>query len=296
MSAVLNGKSLGSSLVPSVDDIASAWRDGLRQLSLFFGIAFAYTWVFHGSMALFGIRWESALGPSIYRVGLLGPLIAALVVSYSAGGTQGLRDLGRQVLTWRVGIQWYLLALLWVGLLRIGGMALHTLRTGLPPEQLISIPEAGLLTLLAWQMFVLAAEEVGWRGFALPNLISRFGSLGASLLLGTLWALWHVPMFFVPDLSQYGTPFVLYTLTQIAWSVVMTFLFVRSGSVLVAMLFHVGINVWFYLIVVPGGALLEMAILLTVTTAALIPLLPRPLFRWSLTPPGWQNQTRAVGQ
>lgn len=86
-------------------------------------------------------------------------------------------------------------------------------------------------------------------------------------------------MFFVPDLSQYGTPFVLYALTQITWSFVMTFLFVRSGSVLIAMLFHIGINAWLYLIPVPDAALPENAILLTVSTAALIPMLPRPIFR-----------------
>lgn len=62
----------------------------------------------------------------------------------------------------------------------------------------------------------------------------------------------------------------------------MTFLLVRSGSVLIAILLHIGINVWFYLIPVPDAALPEMAILLTVSTAALIPMLPRPFFRWTI--------------
>jgi uncharacterized protein len=136
-----------------------------------------------------------------------------------------------------------------------------------------------LLAILTGQVYVLLSEEVGWRGYALPGLIEKFGSLGASLLLGLLWALWHLPMFFVPDLSQYGNPFVLYALTQIAWSVVMTFLYLRSGSVLIAMLFHIGINVWLYLIPVPDGALPEMALLLGVSTIALFAWLARPLFR-----------------
>lgn len=236
-------------------------------------------------MALLDIRWESALGSWLYRVGLVGPLLAALFTSYWAGGVVGVSSLGRRMLAGRTGIQWYVLALLWVGLLRVGGVALHTLRTGDAPAQWVVIPEKGLLVLLSGQFFVLMAEEVGWRGFALPSLMSRFGSLGASLLLGTLWALWHVPMFFVPDLSQYGTPFVLYALTQIAWSVVMTFLYVRSGVILVAMLFHVGINGWFYLIPAPAAAVLEMGVLLAVSTLALIPMLPRPLFAWSLKEP-----------
>lgn len=254
----------------------------LRNLGLFFSFAFAFTWIFHGSMAIFDVRYESELGPYLYRVGLLGPLLAALVVSYLNGGVNGLRNLADRILNWRVSLKWYALSLLWVGLLRFGGLGIHTLRTGKMPDRFIEIPEIGLLALLLSQLFVLVAEEVGWRGFALSDLIRRFGSFGAALLLGILWALWHIPMFFVPDLSQYGTPFILYTLTQIAWSVVMTFLYIRSGSVLVAMLFHIGINVWFYLIPVPNAALPGMAILLTVTTAALIPMLPRPLFRWNV--------------
>lgn len=254
----------------------------LRNLVLFFSIAFAFTWIFHGSMAVFDVRYESELGPYLYRIGLLGPLLAALLVAYLNGGANGLRTLGVRILNWRVSLNWYLLSLLWVGLLRFGGLGIYSLRTGQIPERFIDIPEIGLLTLFLSQLFVLAAEEIGWRGFALPDLVRYFGSFGAALLLGILWACWHIPMFFVPDLSQYGTPFVLYTLTQIAWSVVMTFLFLRSGSVLIAMLFHIGINVWFYLIPVPNAALPEMAILLTVTTAALIPMLPRPLFRWNV--------------
>lgn len=254
----------------------------LRNLGLFFLIAFVYTWMFHGSMAVFGVRYESGLGLYLYRIGLVGPLLAALLVSYLNGGVNGLRNLANRILDWRVSLKWYALSLLWVGLLRFGGLGIHALRTGQTPGRFIDTPEIGLLALLLSQLFVLVAEEVGWRGFALPDLIRRFGSFGAALLLGLLWALWHIPMFFVPDLSQHGTPFILYTLTQIAWSVVMTFLFVRSGSVLVAMLFHIGINVWFYLIPVPNAALPEMAILLTVTTAALIPMLPRPLFRWAV--------------
>jgi hypothetical protein len=93
-------------------------------------------------------------------------------------------------------------------------------------------------------------------------------------------------MFFHADLSQYGTPFVLSTLTQIAWSIAMTFLYLRSGSVLVAMPFHVGINVWFYVLPAPLGAVTDMAVLLTLSTFLMIGLLPRPWPRWPWRPEG----------
>jgi uncharacterized protein len=259
----------------------------VATVSAFFALAIAFTWVFHGAMAASAIPWETTLGQVVYRIGLLGPLLAALLMSARVDGVRGVRDLLARAFDPRCRAWWFILALGWVGLFRASGVALHALRTGATPDAWIAIPESGLLALLASQAYVLVAEEVGWRAFALPPLIALFGPLGASLLLGTLWSVWHVPMFFHPDLSQYGTPFVLYALTQIAWSIAMTFLYLRSGSILVAMLFHVGINVWFYAIPAPAGAVADMAVLLTLSTAVVVALLPRPLVRWP-----WRRRVR----
>jgi membrane protease YdiL (CAAX protease family) len=86
-------------------------------------------------------------------------------------------------------------------------------------------------------------EEIGWRGYALPRLTERFGLARASLALGLIWACWHLPVFFIPGLDQYGQSFPVYVLQVTALSVAMAWLYVHTnGSLLLAILMHSAIN------------------------------------------------------
>ena len=87
------------------------------------------------------------------------------------------------------------------------------------------------------------SEEIGWRGYALPRLAARIGLARASLLLGLIWAGWHLPLFFVPGLNQYGQSFPLFALGGIALSVAIAWLYAHTeGSVGMAMLMHSAVN------------------------------------------------------
>jgi len=88
-----------------------------------------------------------------------------------------------------------------------------------------------------------AGEEIGWRGYALPRLMERFGFGGAGVLLGVIWAVWHLPLFFIPGGDTYGQSFPLYLLQVTALCVAMTWLYVHTnGSLLLAMLMHSAVN------------------------------------------------------
>jgi hypothetical protein len=90
---------------------------------------------------------------------------------------------------------------------------------------------------------VQAGEEIGWRGYALPRLESRFGLRSASVMLGVIWALWHLPLFFIPGLDNYGQSFVVFALGCTALSVAIAWLYARTnGSVLMTMLMHSAVN------------------------------------------------------
>lgn len=93
-------------------------------------------------------------------------------------------------------------------------------------------------------MFVLVVgEEIGWRGFALPRLLERFDPWSASAVLGVMWALWHLPLFYLPGMPQYGTPFSSYFPYLISLSIVLTVLAQKTGgSVAVATVFHGAVN------------------------------------------------------
>jgi hypothetical protein len=91
--------------------------------------------------------------------------------------------------------------------------------------------------------WVQAGEELGWRGFALPRLSARFGLGAASVIVGILWASWHLPFFFIPAGDIYGQSFPLYLLQVTAVSVAMAWLYWRTGgSLLLVMLFHAAVN------------------------------------------------------
>jgi hypothetical protein len=93
-------------------------------------------------------------------------------------------------------------------------------------------------------LFVLVVgEELGWRGYALPLLLEKRSAVTASLILGVLWGLWHLPTFLVPGTPQYGLPLTAFVLLTIEYSILMTWVFLHTlGSVLIATLFHGAIN------------------------------------------------------
>lgn len=88
-----------------------------------------------------------------------------------------------------------------------------------------------------------AGEEVGWRGYALPRLARHIGLAGASLVLGVIWAVWHLPLFVLPDSGSTGQSFAVYLLQVMALSVAIAFLYWKTeGSLLLVMLLHAAVN------------------------------------------------------
>ncbi len=96
---------------------------------------------------------------------------------------------------------------------------------------------------IMFSTMVQAGEEIGWRGFALPRLTEKIGLAYASLLLGAIWALWHLPLFFVAEADTFGQSFPLYLVQVIAISVALSWLYWKTnGSLLLTMLMHAAIN------------------------------------------------------
>jgi len=98
----------------------------------------------------------------------------------------------------------------------------------------------GALLVSTWAQ---AGEEVGWRGYALPRLAARIGLAPASIRLGVIWAVWHLPLFFAPQTETYGQSFPVYLLQVTALSIAMAWLYWRTGgSLLLVMLLHAAVN------------------------------------------------------
>lgn len=202
---------------------------GRHPLAAFFVLAYALTWWVYPLLRV---------SPLLGLPGLLGPALAAVVVAAVAEGRVGLKHLLGRVLRCRVGARWYALALGLPAALALGAAGLHPLLGPAGPARLGS-PSA-----LDAAVFVLVVgEELGWRGYALPRLLASRSAVSASVILGVFWGAWHLPAFFVAGAPQYGLPFPAFLPLTVAYSVLFTWIFVRTGgSVLIATLLHGAVN------------------------------------------------------
>ena len=137
-------------------------------------------------------------------------------------------------------------------------------------------PEFSLAFLVFFLIYNGLGEEVGWRGYALPRLQKKFGSLAGSVILGFFWALWHIPLFIVPGSSQYGSSLPGYIWLLVCWSVIMTVLVYKAGgSVWVAIIFHETINFAAFTVNYPGY---YDNLFWSIAAASALFFLPKPLW------------------
>ena len=251
----------------------------MRELNTYFLLAYSFTWTCHLVVLVFRMPFSLDLAEPVtwlYCVGILGPSVSAILLSVRQQGAAGLHRLVSQAVRWRFGMIWYLVALLVAPTVTLIDIGLRA--SGLSnPSAWFRFP----VLLAVGQIWVVLGEEYGWRGFALPRLQRSLGSLGGSLILGVIWAAWHLPMFFVPGSPQYTKSLVAdfgsYVLTVMCWSILMAVLYNRTGgSLLPCMLFHASLNISAFSIDVPEGSS-SMAYFYLAIAAAAIPLLPRPL-------------------
>ena len=212
------------------------------SLLAFFLLAYALMWACFFSVVRWHIPAHGFSGSVLLLLGAVAPSIAALGVTAGAQGRPGVRNLLAPVLHWRVAARWYVFAVGYMAAVKLFAACLHRLAFGAWPRfgdtPLYLIPVA-----ILFSTPVQAGEEIGWRGFALGRLASRFGLGPASVLLGLLWACWHLPQFFVPEADTYGQSFLVYVLQVTAVSVAMAWLWARTGrSLLLPMLFHAAAN------------------------------------------------------
>ncbi len=232
-----------------------------RRLVYFFIITFAFSWLlwlpqvlkFNGFPEL-----PDIVGlPGMFAA--VGPSVAAFYLVWKDDGMEGVKALWKR--GWRTNFDkgWLLPALL------IGPLtALLTVFILMVVQGTFSweygIPPVMIVPIFLMIYFTNALpEEYGWRGFALDPLQKRTNALGASLILGTIWAFWHLPLFFIEGTTQAAIPLYQFFLQTIVMSIFYTWLHNNTeGSVLIAIIFHTVSN----------------------TTAAVVPFWTTEMGRW----------------
>ncbi len=182
---------------------------------------------------------------------VFGASIAGVITIAITSGKDGLRDLTQRALRWRVAFRWWAVALFFTGFLALPAIVInYALGGSLPSFAFFSqdwymIPVFFLITMIGGPL----GEEFGWRGFALPNLQRKWGPMVASIIIGIVWALWHLPQFFRPETfhAQIGLQFLpIYMIAEITLAIIITWVYNKTGSSLLVggIILHNADNFW----------------------------------------------------
>lgn len=207
-----------------------------HDVAVFLFLAFALAWW----------TWPLALGNPNPNTAIMlpwSPLIAALIVLGLTQGRRGVAGLLRAIVRWRYSVWWYLLAVL-APLAAVLAVVFLNAALGAPAPRLPAL--SNLPSILVSFLFILVVqgpltEEPGWRGFLLPRLMTNRSPVVASLIVGIIWASWHLPLL-ISDPSATRPP-VQYFIFVVSLSVVLSWLYLATrGGLLLVILMHAATN------------------------------------------------------
>lgn len=218
-------------------------------LTFFFIIAYTGSWLvmlpylrFGDSVGILPFSWPVPFGLSAAIAPFAGPFLAAFTMTGLCDGRKGIQCLLKRIIQWHVSLGWYIFALIGIPVITVLGAivlpeALSSFQ--MPWQSFLTYPLSFLITLVIGGPL---GEEPGWRGFALPRLQRVQGPLLGSLVLGILWAFWHLPYFWMPE---WGTPkeglldIVYFVLASLALTFIYTWVFNNTkNSLLIVILIH----------------------------------------------------------
>ncbi len=207
---------------------------------IFFLATFVVSWTLWFAAA--AVPPQASYRPVLFFVGAIAPALVALGLAMRPDERPDMDTLLRRVTSWRVAPRWYVFAIGYMGAIKLAAALIQRIVTGAWPA-FGYVPWYFIVVAVTVSTFVQAGEEIGWRGYALPHLAERIGLARASILLGVVWAVWHLPLFFISGTDVVGQPFPVFALSVTALSVAMAWLYARTNqSLLLVMLIHAAVN------------------------------------------------------
>lgn len=212
-----------------------------------------------------------------------GFIFVSIFMTWATLGKEAMVSFLKRLMIWHVGWKWWLVALLLSPALQFASVLLTSRLTGVPvdythPMIRAVIPlDAPLPALvLPWLIFEILTngEEWGWRGYVLPRLQAKYNALSASLILGAIWSVWHLPKFLGTGLGNERS-FAWFAVAHLGLAVLYTWLYNNTrGSLLLVVLFHATQNTAGAFLpgefAVPGGIVENMLIVLYSLTAIVV--------------------------
>lgn len=264
-----------------------------RSITLYLAVAFAFAWVF------WLLAWLSSkhivslpLVPMMF-VGSFGPFIGAAVTTYSEGGVRRTTGFFRRGLDPRMGWDVFLVSFFLMPILAIVVELAHAHFIGRAPQFTMTLADFPLSYLFLFVLGGTLAEEYGWT-FLSDKLDAVLPLKRSTAILGSIWAIWHLPLFFIVTKGaiQGYTPFYIFFIVTVALRFLFSWAYHRGGrNILSNMLFHTAANIAYSLAAIapaPGDlstGRLWMFTLLTIASAVLA---------WIVAPPRMENPVPSV--
>ncbi|WP_411966942.1 CPBP family intramembrane glutamic endopeptidase [Haloferax sp. YSSS75] len=176
----------------------------------FFGVTFLLTWSFWVAAIALGISMDSAVGVLLLLAGLAGPGIAGIGFTYLVYDEQGRRDFWNRLTNVnRISLKWFAVIMLLPLVMSLVGAAVDLLLGGTGATwsegvRGFAVSPLAILPAVFFATLPPFVEELGWRGYVLDRLQTKWSALTAGVLLGVVWAIWHLPLFFVDGTYQAG--------------------------------------------------------------------------------------------
>ncbi|GLQ98234.1 CPBP family glutamic-type intramembrane protease [Dyella mobilis] len=219
----------------------------------YFVLAFGITWAFW-LVPVLASRGALPVGHGVQLAclfaGSFGPFISAFVAVYRDGGWLAVREFAGRALRYRMGLFYFLAAMLLVPIAGAVSMLWMAGHGGAPFALQVSLSH---FPLLYAELFIFGGsvnEEFGW-SYATDRLQQRQSLLRAAVWLGVIWGCWHIPLFFITGLTQSFLPFWAFLVFTVALRIVIVWGYVSTRqSILVALLFHTASNFSFNLFAV----------------------------------------------
>jgi uncharacterized protein len=218
-----------------------------KRLGVYLAATFAITWVcwwtltrqVHAGESIFG----SGLTTTLYILGGFGPTLGAYIAVATTPREGALSEYNSRLFRWRVNPVWYVVVFALPPVVALGKEWIAGL-VAAPPGGIYTPvqPLADVLTLFPTMIIGGGLEELGWRGVAQPSLERRIPRLVAALVIGVIWGLWHLPLFYLHGVSQFGGNFPLFLVDVVANAFFLALIYGGTRSILLCVLFHAAGN------------------------------------------------------
>ena len=230
-------------------------KDSIKQIPviLYFTLACGISWLsLLPIIGIAGFMGKTALNdnqiPLLFIAMCTGPSIAGILSIYLIDGKDGFKKMVSKLVKWKVKFTFYIIALLTAPVLTIVTSQILSL---ISPRFIPSIfySEGKLLIIFGGIVGAFVAgffEELGWTGFAIPKLRLKYNIITTGLIVGTVWGIWHFPLFMIRDPAGV-IPFIILLMVRLithlpAFRILITWVYDRTQSLLIIMLMHMSLT------------------------------------------------------